>query len=113
MAMNQVQFQPGLSLPAFLKRYGTESQCEQALEQARWPAGFVCPHHAGTRHSRFQHGPTTYWPCASCRHQTSLRAGTVFDNSKLSLRIWLLAMYLLSQSKTNPSALELMRPLGW
>jgi hypothetical protein len=28
MAMNRIQFQPGLSLPAFLKQFGTEAQCE-------------------------------------------------------------------------------------
>ncbi|OLI49605.1 transposase, partial [Xanthomonas oryzae pv. oryzae] len=43
MAMNRVQFQAGLSLPAFLKRYGNAQQCEQALEISRWPPGFVCP----------------------------------------------------------------------
>ncbi len=43
MAMNRVQFQAGLSLPGFLARYGSEVQCEQALEAARWPDGFTCP----------------------------------------------------------------------
>ncbi|MCD9007953.1 transposase, partial [Luteimonas sp. XNQY3] len=52
MAMNRVQFQLGLSLPAFLKRYGSERQCEQALEASRWPDGFVCPRCADTAHSR-------------------------------------------------------------
>lgn len=42
MVMKRVQFQAGLSLPAFLKRYGTEAQCERALEHARWLEGFVC-----------------------------------------------------------------------
>ncbi|MDP3977109.1 MAG: IS1595 family transposase, partial [Pseudomonas sp.] len=36
MAMNRIQFQPGLSMPEFLKRYGTEAQCAATLEQARW-----------------------------------------------------------------------------
>ncbi len=54
MAMNRIQFQPGLSLPAFLLRYGAEPACERALQQARWPQGFVCPACAGTRHSRFE-----------------------------------------------------------
>ncbi|AOS13342.1 transposase [Xanthomonas oryzae pv. oryzae] len=35
MAMNRVQFQARLSLPAFLKRYGNAQQCEQALEISR------------------------------------------------------------------------------
>ncbi len=34
--MNRVQFQPGLSLPEFLRTYGTEAACEQALAHARW-----------------------------------------------------------------------------
>ncbi len=38
--MNRIQFQPGLSMPEFLKDYGTEAQCEQALETARWSEGF-------------------------------------------------------------------------
>lgn len=52
------------------------------------------------------------WQCSACRHQCSLRAGTVFNNTKLPLTTWFLALYLLSQSKTNLSALELMRHLG-
>ena len=39
MAMNRVQFQPGLSLPAFLELFGAERQCEAALEKTRWPEG--------------------------------------------------------------------------
>lgn len=35
MAMNRIQFQRGLSMPEFLKRYGAEAQCAAALEQAR------------------------------------------------------------------------------
>ena len=35
MAMNRIQFQQGLSLPAFLEQFGTEAQCEAALEKAR------------------------------------------------------------------------------
>mgnify|MGYP003411685047 CR=1 FL=1 len=32
MAMNRIQFQPGLSLPAFLAQFGTDEQCGEALE---------------------------------------------------------------------------------
>lgn len=37
MSMNRIQIQPGLSMPEFLKQFGTEVQCESELEQARWP----------------------------------------------------------------------------
>ncbi len=83
MAINRVQFQPGLSLPGFLARYGGEAQCEQALESARWPQGFVCPQCAGTAHCRCERHGSKYRQCLACRHQTSLRPGTVMENSKL------------------------------
>lgn len=112
MAMNRVQFQSGLSLPSFLERYGTEAQCEQVLEHVRWPHGFCCPRCSSAQVRRFRRKETPYWQCTACGHQASLRAGTLLEQSKLPLRTWLLAMYLLSQSKTNLSALELMRHLG-
>ena len=43
MPMNRIQFQPGLSMPEFFARYGTEAQCEAALVATRWPDGFRCP----------------------------------------------------------------------
>ena len=112
MAMNRVQFQPGLSMSAFFDLYGTEPQCEAALIAARWPGGFVCPHCADTSHCvlRVRHRPT--FQCLGCRQQTSIIAGTLFHSTKLALRIWFLALYLLGQAKTNLSALSLMRALG-
>lgn len=50
--------------------------------------------------------------CHRCRRQTSLTAGTVFAGTKLPLTKWLLAIYLLTQSKNGISALDLSRQLG-
>lgn len=113
MAMNRVQFQKGLSLPQFLQRYGTEEQCEEALILARWPAGFVCPACGGKGvRTSFRRGHQRYWQCAGCQHQCSLTSGTVFEATKLPLRLWFMAMQLLTQAKNNVSALELKRQLG-
>ena len=110
MARNRVQFQKGLSLSGFLDRYGTEEQCHAALVAWRWPDGFVCPHCDGREHSFC--APRRQFQCSACRRQTSVRAGTVFQASKLPLRTWFVAMYLLVQSKNDIAALELMRQLG-
>ena len=40
---NNLQFQPGLSLSEFLRDYGTQAQCEAALEKTRRPAGYLLP----------------------------------------------------------------------
>jgi len=112
MSQNKVQVQKGFSLPAFIERYGTESQCEQALESARWRNGFACSKCGSVAHGTFRDGPRKVFQCRDCRHQTSLIAGTVFQGSKLPLTIWFLAIYLISQAKTGISSLALKRQLG-
>jgi ribosomal protein L37AE/L43A len=112
MAMNRVQFQPGLSMAEFLNRYGTEGKCEEALAAARWPQGFVCPACGCATHGVFFRSSRHYWQCTACRHQCSVISGTIFESTKLPLTRWFLAMHLLTQSKNNVSALELKRHLG-
>ena len=99
-------------MPEFFERYGTEAQCQAALQVARWPDGFVCPRCGGAARTSFVRGGLPYWQCAACAHQCSLISGTVFESTKLALSRWFLAMQLLTQSKNNVSALELMRQLG-
>jgi ribosomal protein L37AE/L43A len=112
MSMNRIQFQPGLSMPEFYERYGSEAKCRAALQAARWPSGFVCPACGGAARTHFERGGLPYWQCGACAHQCSLISGTIFEASKLALTRWFLAMQLLTQSKNNVSALELMRQLG-
>ena len=110
MKKNPIQFQKGFSLMDFLKRYGTEAQCAEALFQARWPSGFQCPRCGGGRYSvvKTRH----LYQCTTCHHQTSLTSGTLFEHTKLPLTVWFLAIHLLTQAKTAVSALALMRQIG-
>lgn len=112
MAINQVQFQAGLSLVKFMADYGTEAACRAALFRSRWPKGYRCPacHHRG--HSRFLRDRQIYYQCRACRHQTTLLSSTLFAATKLPLKTWFLALYLLTSTKTNMAALELKRHLG-
>ena len=41
MPQSKIQYQAGLSLTQFTEQYGTEPQCEAALERTRWPEGFA------------------------------------------------------------------------
>lgn len=112
MPMNRVQFQKGMSLGEFVDRYGTEEACEREVEAQRWPEGFVCPSCGSRQYSNFRRARLLYYQCCDCRHQSSVIAGTVMASSKLGLRRWFQAAYILSQAKNNVSALELMRHLG-
>jgi hypothetical protein len=105
-----IQFQKGISLAEFIDTFGTEEKCRNQLEQMRWPNGFVCPNCASTKAHALNTRPVLQ--CSQCRKQTSLIANTLFHNTKLPLKTWFLAIYMMSQTKTGMSSIELSRHLG-
>jgi transposase-like protein len=110
MSKNQVQFQKGYSLVDFIKDYGTEGQCRQALFKWRWPGGFRCPDCGSGRYTVIK--TRNLYQCSKCRHQASLISGTIFEQTKLPLTTWFLAIHLIAQAKTGLSALALKRQIG-
>lgn len=110
MAQNKVQFQKGMSLPDFLKLYGTEEQCFNALFDWRWPNGFVCPECGSTKSCQL--ATRKLQQCNGCRRQTSITADTIFSSTKLPLTTWFLGIYFIAQDKKGISALALKRRLG-
>jgi transposase-like protein len=110
MAKNTVQFQKGMSLVELLASYGTEEQCRDAVFRWRWPNGFHCPRCNHTGHCVI--ASRALFQCHRCHQQTSLLSGTLFAGTKLPLRTWFLAIYLITQSKSGRSALALKRDLG-
>ena len=54
-------------------------------------------------------GQLTY---LDCRHRYSITSGTALHNTKLPLRTWLIAMYLVSTSSKGISAMKLSEWLG-
>jgi hypothetical protein len=74
--------------------------------------GFVCPRCQGWDASSFRHGRQPDRECTACGYPCSLIAGTLFENTKLPLTRWVMAVQLLSQAKNKVAALELMRQLG-
>ena len=106
-----------LSVPEFAQHFGTVGQCLAALQQARWPDGFVCPA-CGHRQAVFC-APRRLHQCRACRRQTSLTAGTLFHKSRIELPKWFWAIYQLAQDKKGCSArllskqLDVCYPTAW
>jgi len=110
MAKNSIQCQKGLSIFEFLERYGTEQKCHDALVKMKWPEGFICPQCGCKKHCFLE--TRKLFQCNKCHHQTSLRVGTIYEGSGTPLKKWMMASYLLTQSKTSVSASELSRKIG-
>jgi transposase-like protein len=110
MSKNQVQFQKGYNVVDFIKDYGTEDQYSQAPFKWRWPDGFRCSDCGSGRYTVIK--TRNRYQCSKCHHQTSLISGTIFEQTKLPLSTWFLAIHLLTQAKTGLSALALKRQIG-
>jgi hypothetical protein len=109
-AKSRIQFQKGLSYEEYQAEYGSEEACRAALEKARWPKGFVCPTCGEKRHCVLSR--RLLYQCNGCRTQTSLTAGTIFHGTKLPLRKWFLAIYLITKAKNGVSSMQIGRDLG-
>lgn len=94
-----------ISFLSFQRRFSTEEKCRDYLFHCRWPEGFVCPKCKGTVYSVI--ATRGLYQCSQCRHQASVRVGTIFEKSRTPLRKWFWAVYLLSQHKNGMSALAL------
>lgn len=80
------------------------------VAKLRWPDGFVCP---ACGHKEFSYLTTRrLWKCKACKKQTSVKKGTIFEDSPLGLDKWLAAMWLVCNCKNGISSHELARDLG-
>jgi ISXO2-like transposase domain len=61
----------------------------------RWPHGFVC--RCGDRQAWFLKSRAMY-ECLGCRRQTSIKAGTAMQGSRLPLTVWFCAAHILAAS---------------
>jgi transposase-like protein len=94
---------------ALERRFATGEQCRAYLEALRWPEGFICPRCGGRKAWPAQRGRRI---CADCRHQATVTAGTIFQDSRLPLRLWCRAIWQVTSQKNGASALGLQRVLG-
>lgn len=90
-------------------RFSTDEACRLYLFARRWPDGFVCPVCGGRQAWPMKR---CLWLCAACRRQTSVTAGTIFQDTHKPLTLWFRAMWYVTTQKNGVSALGLQRVLG-
>lgn len=97
------------TLSEFDARFATEEACRAYLVHVRWPDGFRCPRCGLTGAWRVR---TVLWQCAGCGRQTSVTAGTIFQDTRTPLTTWFRAMWCVTSTKAGVSALALQQVLG-
>jgi transposase-like protein len=113
-----------INIASLAKHFSDEASAWEFMENLRWPNGPVCPHcqhdrayfiKARSGERTTSTGRTSYrrlWKCASCRKQFSVLVGSIFEDSKVPLAKWLLAVYMMCSDKNGVAAFELHRTLG-
>lgn len=76
----------------------------------RWKNGQFCPH---CGHDKiYSLSRKNAYKCAQCRKNFSITVGTIFENTKLPLRVWFGAIWLITNHKKGIASTTLATDLG-
>src|SRR6266850_1116621 len=98
------------TLAEFLDHFKNEETCRKHFTAIRFRHGEYCPHCGHDKIYTFSGGKR--YRCAKCKQDFRIVTGTVFGESKLPLRKWFIAIYLLSTSSKGISSVKLAEQVG-
>ena len=93
----------------FEKYFSSEQACRDYLCKIRWPEGFICPRCGKQKFWITKRG---LYFCNHCSFQVSVTAGTIFQDSRIPLRLWFEAIWHVVSQKQGANAKGLQRVLG-
>lgn len=99
------------NLITFYEQFRDEQVCRDYLENIRWSSEITCPK-CGVIGKAYKYSDGKTFKCAECRKQFTVRVGTIFEDSKLPLQKWFLAIYLATSLKKGISSIQLSKYLG-
>jgi transposase-like protein len=105
-----VQLQKFDNLISLLTYFKTEQVCTAYLEKIRWDGNLKCVS-PDCQHDKIYKCKRRY-KCAKCERIYSVKVGTIFEDTKISLQKWFAAIYLVTSHKKGISSLQLHRDLG-
>jgi transposase len=96
----------------FNAQFPDDDSCLEHLKEQRFPAGMAMCEKCGIerKHHRVTGRPA--YACDYCGSMISPMAGTIFEKSSTSLRLWFYAMYLMSSTRCGISAKQIQRETG-
>lgn len=98
------------SLLQVLDYFKNEETCITYLAQSRWADAPACPHCGNVGAYVTNRG----FKCKAkeCQKKFTVTTGTIFENTKISLRLWFATIYLATAHKKGISSLQLSRDLN-
>ena len=111
-----INFKKFNSIISLTSYFTSDEKCKQAIVESRWADDdIICPY-CGKHHCKMSKNGRYH--CTECNKNFSCLVGTIFENTKLPLIKWFVAMYLISTPICLTSRLDLLRnglrlELGW
>jgi hypothetical protein len=99
-----------MTILEFNKTFKTEKSCRLHFKMVRDKQGVFCKRCNHTEHYWLQY--KEQYQCKKCNFRTTLRSGTIMEDSKLPFKTWYLIMMLMSATKKGFSASEIQRQVG-
>ena len=97
-----------------VKKFKTQKECIEFLENKKWKDGVICPYCKSTKTSiHNEENRTSRHQCQSCQKSFSVLVGTIFEASKLPLVKWFMAIALIIDAKKGISSLQISRHLDF
>lgn len=97
------------SLLELYDHFSNEQKCIDYLVKQRWDGNITCPHCSNDKVYSFSDNKR--FKCAKCRGQFTSKVGTIFEDSKIPLRKWFVAIYLVTSHKKGISSHQLAKNL--
>lgn len=95
----------------FHQRFPDKESCIEYLRKLRFNSGLVCKKCSSNEF--YWKKDRLMFECKQCKSRISVRTGTIFENSKISLLLWFKTIHLISATRKTFSASELQRQLGY
>ena len=87
--------------------FNTDDICKRTIAQYRWPDGdVICPYCGGHHCHLCRDGR---YLCRECNRKFNVTVGTIFENTKISLRKWFIAIYLITSHKKGISSHQIAK----
>jgi len=96
------------SIRELIKAFPDEQTCITHLEQLRWNGNVVSPFDETSKVYKTARG----YKCKNTGKYFNVRTSTLFDNTKIELQTWFIAIYLITGHKKGISSLQLSRDLN-
>ena len=93
-----------------LKGFPDELSAIKHFEAIRWKGGAFCPYCGSIRIYHFSDKKTH--KCGDCRKRFSIKVGTIFEDSKIGLQKWFMAIWLITSQKKDIASTQLAKDIS-